>query len=182
MRTRGAEFGVGIFIILTIAAVFFLALRVSGLLHEINKGGFTVTAHFQNIGGLTPRAKVTMSGVLIGRVTGIALDPKRLDAVVTMRIDNNMQNQISTDATASILTEGLIGGQYIGITSGADDTMLKQGSEIEQTQSALVLEDLISKFLFNKATEPTPAASAPAATSATSANKTAASANNNSAF
>ncbi|AXI03583.1 outer membrane lipid asymmetry maintenance protein MlaD [Aquirhabdus parva] len=167
MRTRGAEFGVGIFIILTIAAIFFLALRVSGLLSEIDKGGYTVTAHFQNIGGLTPRAKVTLSGVVIGRVTNIALDPKRLDAVVTMQINNSMK-EISTDSTASILTEGLIGGQYIGISVGADDTMLKEGSEIEQTQSALVLEDLISKFLFSKATEPTPgatgAASAPAAT------------------
>jgi len=84
-----------------------------------------------------------------------------------MQINNSMK-EISTDSTASILTEGLIGGQYIGISVGADDTMLKDGSEIEQTQSALVLEDLISKFLFSKATEPTPAAtgaaSAPAAT------------------
>ncbi len=174
MRTRGAEFGVGIFIILTIAAIFFLALRVSGLLSEIDKGGYTVTAHFQNIGGLTPRAKVTLSGVVIGRVTNIALDPKRLDAVVTMQINNSMK-EISTDSTASILTEGLIGGQYIGISVGADDTMLKEGSEIEQTQSALVLEDLISKFLFSKATEPTPGATGAAAAPAPTATGKAAS-------
>ncbi len=172
MRTRGAEFGVGIFIILTIAAIFFLALRVSGLLSEIDKGGYTVTAHFQNIGGLTPRAKVTLSGVVIGRVTNIALDPKRLDAVVTLQIDNSMK-EISTDSTASILTEGLIGGQYIGISIGADDTMLKDGGEIEQTQSALVLEDLISKFLFTKATEPTPSAEAPATAPAKAASSAA---------
>jgi len=165
MRTRGAEFGVGMFIILTIAALFFLALRVSGLLDSVDKGGYTVTAHFQNIGGLAPRAKVTLSGVVIGRVTKISIDPKRLDAVVSMKIDNSM-NQISTDSTAQILTEGLIGGQYIGVSLGADDSVLKEGGEFENTQSALVLEDLISKFLFTKATEPTPAAAAstPAAT------------------
>jgi phospholipid/cholesterol/gamma-HCH transport system substrate-binding protein len=162
MRTRSAEFSVGVFTIITIIALFFLALRVSGLLNEVNKSGYTVTAHFQNIGGLTPRAKVTLSGVVIGRVTSIAIDPKRLDAVVTMQINNSM-NQISTDSTASILTEGLIGGQYIGVSLGADDTNLKNGGEFEQTQSALVLEDLISKFLFSKATAPdsTPAAAKP---------------------
>ncbi len=159
MRTRSAEFSVGVFTILTVIALFFLALRVSGLLSEANKSGYTVTAHFQNIGGLTPRAKITLSGVVIGRVTNIAIDPKRLDAVVTMQIDDNMK-EISTDSIASILTEGLIGGQYIGISLGADDTMLKDGSEIEQTQSALVLEELISKFLFSKVNEPTPAAAA----------------------
>jgi len=173
MRTRGAEFGVGMFIILTVAALFFLALRVSGLLDSVDKGGYTVTAHFQNIGGLAPRAKVTLSGVVIGRVTQISIDPKRLDAIVTMKIDNSM-NQISTDSTASILTEGLIGGQYIGVSLGADDSMMKQGSEFDNTQSALVLEDLISKFLFSKATAPDAAAapaSAPAATAAVAAGK-----------
>lgn len=159
MRTRSAEFSVGVFTILTVIASFFLALRVSGLLEVVHKNGYTITAHFQNIGGLTPRAKVTMSGVVIGRVTDISLDPKRLDAVVSMQINDSMK-QISTDSTASILTEGLIGGKYIGISVGADDEVLKNGSEIEQTQSALVLEDLISKFLFSKATEPTPATAA----------------------
>jgi phospholipid/cholesterol/gamma-HCH transport system substrate-binding protein len=163
VRTRSAEFSVGVFTILTVIALFFLALRVSGLLNEADKNGYTVTAHFQNIGGLTPRAKITMSGVVIGRVTNIAIDPKRLDAVVTMQIENSMK-EISTDSIASILTEGLIGGQYIGISLGADDTFLKDGSEIEQTQSALVLEDLISKFLFSKANEPTPSAGSTAAT------------------
>ncbi|MBC7751703.1 MAG: outer membrane lipid asymmetry maintenance protein MlaD [Candidatus Saccharibacteria bacterium] len=165
MRTRSAEFSVGVFTILTIIALFFLALRVSGLLNEVHKDGYTITAHFQNIGGLTPRAKVTLSGVVIGRVTDISLDQKRLDAVVTMQINNGMK-QISTDSTASILTEGLIGGQYIGISVGADDEVLKNGSEIEQTQSALVLEDLISKFLFSKATEPTPGSATPTTSAA----------------
>jgi phospholipid/cholesterol/gamma-HCH transport system substrate-binding protein len=164
MRTRSAEFSVGVFTILTIIAFFFLALRVSGLLNEVHKNGYTITAHFQNIGGLTSRAKVTLSGVVIGRVTNIAIDPKRLDAVVTMQINDSMK-AINTDSIASILTEGLIGGQYIGVSLGADGTMLKNGGEFEQTQSALVLEDLISKFLFSKATEPTPAAATPAAAS-----------------
>lgn len=167
MRTRSAEFSVGIFTVLSIIALFFLALRVSGLLNEVHKNGYTIIAHFQNIGGLTPRAKVTMSGVVIGRVADISLDPKRLDAVVTMQINDDMK-QINTDSTASILTEGLIGGKYIGISAGADDTVLKNGGEIEQTQSALVLEDLISKFLFSKATA-SPPTSTPKANDAPSA-------------
>jgi phospholipid/cholesterol/gamma-HCH transport system substrate-binding protein len=171
MRTRSAEFSVGVFTILTIIALFFLALRVSGLLNAVDKNGYTITAHFQNIGGLTPRAKVTLSGVVIGRVTKIAIDPKRLNAVVTMQINNSMK-EISTDSIASILTEGLIGGQYIGISLGADDTVVKNGGELEQTQSALVLEDLISKFLFSKATAPTPTAAAPTAAIPATANPT----------
>jgi len=128
---------------------------VSGLSDETGKPSYKVYAHFQNIGGLTLRAKVTMAGVTIGRVTDIQLDRKRLNARVTMEVYNDV-NEISTDAVASILTAGLLGEKYIGIVPGADDTFLKEGDEIEQTQSSLVLEDLIGKFLFNKATEQKP--------------------------
>jgi phospholipid/cholesterol/gamma-HCH transport system substrate-binding protein len=156
MRMRSLELAVGAFLVIGIAALFFLAIKVSGLSDETGKPSYKVYAHFQNIGGLTMRAKVTMAGVTIGRVTNIELDRKRLNARVTMEVYNEV-NEISTDAVASILTAGLLGEKYIGIVPGADDTFLKEGDEIEQTQSSLVLEDLIGKFLFNKATEQKPA-------------------------
>lgn len=169
MRTRTSEISVGVLVILGAVALFFLAMRVSGLTNSISNDGYTLHAHFSNIGGLTDRAKVTMSGVTIGHVTGIRLDPKRQDALVDIQISADVKD-ISTDAAASILTSGLLGEQYIGITGGADSTFLKNGDEIELTQSALVLEDLIGKFLFNKATETAPASSAtPAAASASDA-------------
>lgn len=162
MKTRTAELSVGVLVILAAAALFFLAMRVSGLASVSSTDGYLLTAHFQNIGGISERSKVTLSGVTIGQVKRIYLDPKRLDAVVEMQIRGDV-NEINTDAAASILTAGLLGEKYIGITLGADDTFLKNGDEIEQTQSALVLEDLIGKFLFNKATAPdAPAAAAPA--------------------
>ena len=152
MRTRSLELAVGGFLIIGIAALFFLAIKVSGLSSELSQPSYKVYVHFQNIGGLTVRSKVTMSGVTIGRVADIELDKKRLNAKVSLEIFNDV-NEISTDAVASILTAGLLGEKYIGIVPGADDTFIKHGDEIEQTQSALVLEDLIGKFLFNKATE-----------------------------
>jgi phospholipid/cholesterol/gamma-HCH transport system substrate-binding protein len=152
MRTRTLELAVGLFLVAGIAALFFLAIKVSGLSTEMSQPSYKVYAHFQNIAGLTARAKVTMSGVTIGRVASIELDRKRLNAKVTLEIDKDV-NEISTDAVASILTAGLLGEKYIGIVPGADDTFIKNGDEIEQTQSSLVLEDLIGKFLFNKATE-----------------------------
>lgn len=152
MRNRSLELAVGGFLVISIVALFFLAIKVSGLSSELSQPSYKVTVHFQNIGGLTVRSKVTMSGVAIGRVAAIELDKKRLNAKVTLEIYNDV-NEISTDAVASILTAGLLGEKYIGIVPGADDTFIKNGDEIEQTQSALVLEDLIGKFLFNKATE-----------------------------
>jgi phospholipid/cholesterol/gamma-HCH transport system substrate-binding protein len=106
-----------------------------------------------------------MSGVTIGRVAAIELDKKRLNAKVTLEIYNDV-NEISTDSVASILTAGLLGEKYIGIVPGADDTFVKNGDEIEQTQSSLVLEDLIGKFLFNKATENKSSTPAPDSTPA----------------
>lgn len=157
MRTRVIEMAVGLFMVAGIAALFFLAIKVSGLSDEAARPSYRVYASFQNAGGLTVRAKVTMAGVVIGRVSSITLDPRTFKAKVAMDIYNDV-NEISTDAVASILTAGLLGEKYIGIVPGADETYLKEGDEIEQTQSSLVLEDLIGKFLFNKANEPaTPA-------------------------
>lgn len=168
MRTRSLELAVGAFLVISIAALFFLAIKVSGLSSELSQPSYKVYAHYQNIGGLTVRSKVTMSGVTIGRVAAIELDKKRLNAKVTLEIYNDV-NEISTDSVASILTAGLLGEKYIGIVPGADDTFIKNGDEIEQTQSSLVLEDLIGKFLFNKATEDKGSNSA-AATPASAAN------------
>jgi phospholipid/cholesterol/gamma-HCH transport system substrate-binding protein len=153
MRMRYVEMAVGLFLVAGAAALFFLAIKVSGLSEEASRPSYHLYASFQNAGGLSVRAKVTMAGVVIGRVSDIHLDPKTLKAKVTMDIYNEV-NEISTDSDASILTSGLLGDKYIGIVPGADDTYLKNGDEIEQTQSALVLEDLIGKFLFNKVNEP----------------------------
>lgn len=167
MRIKSLELLVGAFLLAAFGALTFLALQVSGLSSEMSKPSYHVHAFFQNIGGLTVRAKVTISGVSIGRVDAISLDPKTQLARVDMSIDNSVSD-VSTDSVAAILTSGLLGEKYIGLTPGADETYLKDGSKIEQTQSALVLEDLIGKFLFNKATEtPKTDAAAPAA-SATS--------------
>ena len=168
MRTRSLELAVGAFLVVGITALFFLAIKVSGLSSELSQPSYKIYAHFQNIGGLTVRSKVTMSGVTIGRVADIELDKKRLNAKVTMEIYNDV-NEISTDAVASILTAGLLGEKYIGIVPGADDTFIKNGDEIEQTQSSLVLEDLIGKFLFNKATEDKGSGGSGATTSTTPA-------------
>lgn len=157
MRTRFIEMAVGLFMVASIAALFFLAIKVSGLSTETDKPSYKVTARFQNAGGLTLRAKVTMAGVVIGRVTDIRLDPKSLKARVTLSIYKDV-NEISTDSVASILTAGLLGEKYIGIVPGADETFLKDGGEITDTQSSLVLEELIGKFLSSKVNEPAPAA------------------------
>lgn len=157
MRTRIIELAVGLFMVAGIAALFFLAIKASGLSEEADRPSYQVYASFQNAGGLTLRAKVTMAGVVIGRVTDIRLDPKTLKARVTMSIHKDV-NEITTDSVASILTAGLLGEKYIGIVPGADDTFLKEGDEIADTQSSLVLEELIGKFLSSKVNEPAAAA------------------------
>ena len=152
MRMRTMEISVGFLMLAGFLALVVLALNVSGLSLADQTGGYKVYARFENIGGLTPRAKVAMSGVQIGQVTAIRLDPKLLMADVEMEIRSDV-DYLSTDSSAQILTAGLLGEQYIGIVPGADDQVLKDGSRIRDTQSALVLEDLIGKFLFNKVSE-----------------------------
>lgn len=153
MRTRVIEMAVGLFMVAGIAALFFLAIKVSGLSDEAARPSYRLYASFLNAGGLTVRAKVTMAGVVIGRVSDIHLDPKTLKAKVAMDIYNDVQT-IDNDSVAAILTSGLLGEKYIGITPGAGDEILKNGEEIEQTQSSLVLEDLIGKFLSSMANKP----------------------------
>lgn len=146
-QTRSIELGTGLFVLLGLAALFFLTTQTTG--SEAFRGGdaFQVTARFQNVGNLKARAPVAMSGVTIGRVTSIQLDPERLDAQVSFVIDSNY-DQIPDDSDAAILTSGLLGSQYIGLQAGGSDTYLHDGSEIMFTQSAVVLENLISKYLF----------------------------------
>ncbi|GGO82879.1 outer membrane lipid asymmetry maintenance protein MlaD [Marinobacterium nitratireducens] len=152
MRTKVMEISVGGFMLAGILALILLALNVSGLTVSDSAGSYRVTARFENIGGLAPRAKVTLSGVQIGQVRSIHIDERMLMAVVEMDI-NASADYLSRDSSAQILTAGLLGEQYIGIIPGADDEMLKDGDMIENTQSALVLENLVSKFLFNKVSE-----------------------------
>ncbi|OOV86490.1 outer membrane lipid asymmetry maintenance protein MlaD [Oceanospirillum linum] len=148
MTTRWIEISVGGFVIAGSLALLLLAFKVSGLdLSSDDKNAYTVYAHFNNIGGLKPRAKVTMAGVTIGRVSAVEIDSQWYDAKVTLKIDNSMRNKLSTDTTAMILTSGLLGENYIGLVVGAEEEMLADGGEIRDTQPALVLEDLIGKFL-----------------------------------
>ena len=152
MRVRTIELTVGSFMLAGFAAVVFLAIKVSGLSADSAEDTYRLTATFENIGGLTDRAKVTMAGVIIGRVSDIYLDKKNYVAVVEMDIYQHVDN-LSIDSTASILTAGVLGEKYIGIMVGAEEEYLADGGEIFDTQSALVLEDLIAKFLVDRVSE-----------------------------
>ena len=149
---RTLEIGTGLFVLLGFAALLFLTtqLPASGLKLGRAKAGYHVTAEFDNIGDLKVGSPVTMSGVRLGEVSRIHFDPRQFKAVVTMRIDPQY-NQIPDDSYASIQTEGLLGGKYIGLSPGGSDTNLKDGSHIDQTQSAIVLESIINKFFANYA-------------------------------
>lgn len=149
MRMRWIEIMVGFFMVLGILALLGLALNVSGLKLSSKADDYRVQARFENIGGLTSRAKITLSGVQIGEVESIHIDTKRLMALVTMRIYSDV-DYLSIDSSAKILTAGLLGEQYIGVSVGFEEQNLKDGDFINDTQSAMVLEDLIGKFLFNK--------------------------------
>lgn len=152
MRMRTLELTVGAFMLAGILALVFLALRVSGLSMESSEETYRIKAKFENIGGLTPRAKVTMAGVVIGRVSNIYLDHDDFVGVVEMDIYKSVNN-LSVDSSASILTAGVLGEKYIGLMVGAEDDNLQEGDEIVNTQSALVLEDLIAKFVVGKVSE-----------------------------
>lgn len=150
MRMRYIEISVGAFMVMGMIAIVLMAFRVSGLTMSSSGDTYTVKARFENLGGLTEKAKVSMAGVTIGRVTKVYLDPEWYSAVVEMEIDKSMST-LTKDTSAAILTAGLLGEKYIGLTVGAEEEYLKDGDWIEDTQSALVLEELIGKFLFNKA-------------------------------
>lgn len=147
-QTRSIEMGTGLFVLLGMTAAFFLITQTTGSQSFSGGEAYTVTARFQNVGSLKSRAPVAMSGVTIGRVRDVVFDPVALEAVVTFDIDNRY-DQIPDDSDASILTAGLLGSQYIGLQAGGSEFYLEQGSEIQFTQSAIVLENLISKYLFN---------------------------------
>ncbi|MBB4863531.1 phospholipid/cholesterol/gamma-HCH transport system substrate-binding protein [Pseudomonas nitritireducens] len=148
MQTRTLEIGVGLFILAGLLALLLLALRVSGLTVGGTGDTYKLYAYFDNIAGVTVRGKVTMAGVTIGKVTAVDLDHDSYRGRVTMEI-NRQVNNLPDDSTASILTAGLLGEKYIGISVGGDEELLKEGDTIKDTQSALVLEDLIGKFLLN---------------------------------
>lgn len=148
MQNRTLEIGVGLFLLAGLLALLLLALRVSGLTVGSSDNTYKVYAHFENIAGLTVRSKVTMAGVTIGKVTAIDLDRDSYMGRVTMVLDDAVDN-LPADSTASILTAGLLGEKYIGLSVGGEEEVLSDGGTIHDTQSSLVLEDLIGKFLLN---------------------------------
>jgi len=147
------EILVGAFMAAGFLALFFLAMKVSNLSADVGGEGYRIKARFENVGSLKIRAPVTISGVRVGRVEAIDFDTKRLDAVVTLRIDTRYNNTIPDDTIASIFTAGLLGEQYIGLSPGGSEINLVEGGSLEQTQSALILERMIGQFLFKKAEE-----------------------------
>jgi phospholipid/cholesterol/gamma-HCH transport system substrate-binding protein len=151
MSTRRTETLVGLFVLIGLAALLFLALKAANLGNFSTEDSYTLQARFDNIGGLKVRAPVRSAGVTVGRVTAITLDGKTYQGVVSMDIRNGFR--FPKDTSAKILTSGLLGDQYVGLEPGADETSLAAGTTITQTQSALVLENLIGQMLFNKAAD-----------------------------
>jgi len=151
MKKRGIEILVGFFVLLGMAGMLFLALKAANLASFGNGTGYVISARFDNIGGLKPRSPVRSAGVTVGRVVSIKLDAKTYQGVVTMEVDSGVQ--FPKDSSAKILTAGLLGDQYIGIEPGASDQNMAAGAVITQTQSAVVLENLIGQFVSSKAAE-----------------------------
>jgi len=144
---------VGLFVLLGAAAILFLALKAGNLLTLNFDQGYTVVARFDNIGGLKPKAAVRSAGVVVGRVGSITFDTKGYQAQVEIKLNQGVV--FPKDTSAKILTSGLLGEQYIGLEPGYGETNLAQGDTIKSTQSAIVLENLISQFLFSKAADDT---------------------------
>ncbi|WP_433923905.1 outer membrane lipid asymmetry maintenance protein MlaD [Vreelandella sp. 21] len=151
-RSKTMEFGVGLFMLAGILGLVFLGLRVSGMTLSTSSDTFRLEASFSNIGSLKPRARVTMAGVTVGRVEAIELDTEWYDARVVLSLDSDLEGQLSQDSTAAILTAGLLGEQYIGLSVGGAPEVLEEGDVIRDTQSALVLEELIQQFVSNMVT------------------------------
>lgn len=151
MSRRLLDLWVGFFVAVGFAGVLFLALRVGNLSSANFAETYHLSARFDNIGGLKVRGPVKSAGVVVGRVSEIRFDPQAYEALVTLTIDSRYQ--FPKDTFASILTAGLLGEQYIGLDAGGDEKMLSPGDVLAKTQSAVVLEKLISQFMFNKASE-----------------------------
>jgi phospholipid/cholesterol/gamma-HCH transport system substrate-binding protein len=151
MSKRGIETVVGLFVLLGFVAIGYLALKAANLAAMTVGETYTVTARFDNIGGLKPRAPVKSAGVTVGRVSSISLDGTTFQGLVTMELEKRFA--FPKDTSAAILTAGLLGDQYVGLNPGGDDANLGAGDTIRMTQSAVVLENLISSFLYSKAAD-----------------------------
>lgn len=149
MTSKRIEVTVGLFVAVGLAALLMLAMKVSNLSDLSGENGYKVKAHFDNIGGLKVRSAVTMAGVRIGRVSDIDFDQERYQALVTITIRPEFA-RIPLDSSASIFTAGLLGEQYVALLAGGDERNLTEGSEIQLTQSAVVLEELIGQFLYSQ--------------------------------
>jgi phospholipid/cholesterol/gamma-HCH transport system substrate-binding protein len=152
MQRSSNDVWVGLLVLIGTAALLFLALQSANLLSLSFQKTYTVSALFDNIGGLKKQAAVKSAGVVVGRVKDINFDGNSYQARVIMAIET--QHQFPKDSSLKILTSGLLGEQYIGIEAGAEEKVLAEGDKVQDTQSAVVLENLISKFLYNKAAEP----------------------------
>ncbi|MDT7837560.1 outer membrane lipid asymmetry maintenance protein MlaD [Aquabacterium sp. OR-4] len=151
MAKRNLEILVGLFVVLGLGALVFVALKAANLASFSSGDTYTLQARFDNIGGLKARAPVRSAGVVVGRVLSITLDAKTYQGVVTLAVNRGVE--FPKDSSAKILTAGLLGDQYIGLEAGGDTANLVQGDLIKQTQSAVVLENLIGQFLFSKAAD-----------------------------
>jgi phospholipid/cholesterol/gamma-HCH transport system substrate-binding protein len=151
MERNKNDVWVGLFVLIGAAALVFLALQAANLLTLSFQPTYRLNARFDNIGGLKPRAAVKSAGVVVGRVESITFDDKTFRADVTLSLESRYQ--FPKDSSLKILTSGLLGEQYVGLEAGADDRNLAAGDTINSTQSAIVLENLIGQFLYNKAAE-----------------------------
>jgi phospholipid/cholesterol/gamma-HCH transport system substrate-binding protein len=148
--SRAIDLSTGLFVLLGFAAILFLVTQITNREFSLGSDAYRLQAQFENIGGLKVGAPVSMAGVTVGRIESIGYDMDVLKAVVTLRIDGRY-DRIPNDSDASIFTAGLLGGQYIGVTPGGSDEYFKDGDRIEFVQDAIVLENLISKYLFSQA-------------------------------
>ena len=172
MQRSKNDFWVGLFVLIGGAAMLFLALKSANLLTLNFDSSYKITAKFDNIGGLKPRAAVKSAGVVVGRVENITFDDKSYQASVNLAMESRYV--FPKDSSLIILTSGLLGEQYIGVEAGGDEKNLAAGDVVKQTQSAVVLESLISQFLFSKAADgnsPAAAASAPSPSAGTAEKK-----------
>ncbi len=154
MKKQSLDIWVGLFVAMGLLALLFLALKAGNMSAFTFEPTYQVTARFDNIGGLKPRAPVKSAGVVVGRVAEIRFDDQSYQATVVMNLETRYK--FPKDSSAKILTSGLLGEQYIGLEAGGDENMIAQGSKLTQTQSAIVLENLISQFLYSKASDGAP--------------------------
>lgn len=157
MQRSSQDVWVGLFVLTGLAALLFLAMKSANLLSLSFESDYTITARFDNVGGLKPKAAVKSAGVVVGRVESITFDDKTFQARVALALESRYT--FPKDSSLKILTSGLLGEQYVGIEAGADERVLKAGDQVSSTQSAVVLETLIGQILYDKAAAgPTPAA------------------------